>query len=98
MTLPTYRWNADKVAIRKIAGESVLIPIAREVGNLNSFFQLNPTATLIWEEAVSGKDEQAIASTLAERFAVAADRALADTRALLLDLVSLGALSPVEAR
>jgi hypothetical protein len=29
---------------------------------------------------------------------VEADRALADTRALLLDLVSLGALSPVEAR
>jgi hypothetical protein len=98
MTLPTYRWNADKVAIRKIAGESVLIPIAREVGNLNSFFQLNPTATLIWEEAVAGKNEGSIAGVLAERFAVEADRALADTRALLLDLVSLGALSPVEAR
>jgi hypothetical protein len=97
MSLPTYRWNADKVAVRKIAGENVLIPIARDVGNLNSFFQLNPTATLIWEKALAGADEAVISRSLAETFTVDADRALADTRALLEDLVSLGALSPVEA-
>ena len=92
MSERTFTWNRDLVAHRRIGDECVLIPIAREAGNLNSFFPLNQTAALIWERAVDGISNHAIASELADTFDVNAEQASKDTDALLDELVALKAL------
>ena len=92
MSEQAFTWNRDLIAHRQIGDECVLIPIAREAGNLNSFFPLNPTAALIWERAVAGQTNRAIATELADTYDVDAEQALLDTDALLDELVALNAL------
>lgn len=84
------------VTHRKIGAESVLIPIASEAGNLNSFFQMNPTATVVWEAAVAGKSDEEIIGELCDTFDVSSEEAQQDVAELLETFVDLGALSPDE--
>lgn len=96
MSATRYQWNRELVAQRRIGKESVLIPIASDAGNLNSFFQMNPTASLVWDLAVQGKTATEIASVLYEKFEVDADEALQDVEELLAKFVDLKALEAIE--
>lgn len=88
----TYRKNEGAVAERLVRGEVMLVPIRAEIGQMGRVFDLNPTATRLWELAKQGLTEEAMAQALVAEYEVAPEQALADVRAALGELVSVGAL------
>jgi len=93
--MTTYKPNPDYV-VREIRGERLLVPIAGDMGTLDSLFTLNETATLIWDLASQGAGQKAIIQSLQDTFTVPHDEAAEDTRQILTELQALDALIPVE--
>jgi hypothetical protein len=88
----TYRKNDGAVAERLVRGEVLLVPIRRDIAQMGRVFDLNGTATRIWDLAKEGLDETAIAAALAREYAVSDAEALPDVQAVLARLVEVGAL------
>ncbi len=85
------RQNPDFV-VRKVAGEMVLVPIARDAADLESVFTLNEVGARIWELIETCADERAIAKALTEEYEVTEDRAFADVAELLRNLRDINAV------
>ncbi|HOW97364.1 MAG TPA: PqqD family protein [Kiritimatiellia bacterium] len=77
---------------RTIRGEHLLVPVARSEATLGSLFTLNETARFVWDRAGAGQAEDGIAAALAREFGVSPAQAAADTRRVLDELLSIGAL------
>ena len=73
---------------RQIAGETLIVPIAGQVTDLDSIYVLNEVASRIWELIRSPTTADRIAEVIAEEFDVSPERAAEDV-AEFLD--SLGA-------
>jgi len=61
----------------------------------NRIYDLNATASRIWELVASGESESEIVRLLSSEFAVSAEIAVRDVRALLADLQREGLLEDV---
>ena len=62
-----YSRNPDFV-FRQIADEMILVPIRQEVGDFESLFSLNSTASRIWDLLDGTRDLAAIRDALASEF------------------------------
>lgn len=87
----TFIKSADIVE-RTIRNEHLLVPVMRTEATLDSLFVLNETARFVWTQAVAGRPEEDIAAALASEFDVSPAEATADTRRVLDELLSIGAL------
>ena len=87
--------KSDGIVERKIHAEHLLVPIRKDVADLNSLYTLNEVASFIWERAVEGLPEPEIVNRLSSAFQVDGARAEKDTRRILDELLSLGALVAV---
>lgn len=83
--------NPDFIS-RTVAGELILVPIAREAADLESVFTLNEVGARIWELLDECADAQAVAAKLAEEFEVDGATALADVEELIAQLRDLNAV------
>ncbi len=90
-----YRRNEDFVA-RKIAGETVLVPIRQQLGDLESIYTLNEVATFIWERLTEEPTVAGLAAATEETFAEEPAIIRRDLEELLEQLLSLGAVRPVD--
>lgn len=88
--------KSDGVVERQIRGERVLVPIAGSMEQLDSIYSLNEVASFICGKAYEGLTEEAIAAAVAGAYRVAPESAATDTHRILGELVSIGALVPVE--
>lgn len=79
-----------KVILRKIAGETMLIPIEETVGEYNGIFTLTPAGALIFECIEQGKTEDEIPDIICENFEVDREEAAADAKEFLNSLKSFG--------
>ncbi len=71
MTKLATRYVQDgNMVSREIAGETVLVPIRQNVGDLQCIFTLNKTGTSIWELLKSAKTVEEIALTLSQDYEV----------------------------
>ena len=84
--------KSSAIVERKIRDEHLLVPIARTEATLDGFFVLNETAQFIWTQAIAGRDEEDIAVQLAAEFEASPAEAANDTRRVLDELLSIGAL------
>lgn len=90
-----YRRSEEFVA-RAIAGETVLVPIRRQIGDLESIYTLNDVATFIWERLAQPRTVAEIALALTDAFAGDPAEMRADLGAFLVQLLDLGAIQPTE--
>jgi hypothetical protein len=76
--------HARHLAWQRVGGEIIVVDLGarRALG-------LNPVGSLVWE-LIGRSDEEALARTVAERFAVPLERAADDVRAFLADLRTRG--------
>ncbi len=89
-TEPTsYRKKGEFVA-RSIAGETILVPIRGQVGDLEAIYRLNDVAACIWNEIDGRQSINDIAESLCREFEVSVDKAREDVRVLLSDLEKAG--------
>lgn len=75
--------RSDAVVSRRIAGETILVPIKSTAGELDDIFTLNEVASRVWELADGARTINAIAAVIASEYDVAPDTALIDTRELV---------------
>ena len=68
---------------RQIAGETLIIPVAGQVGDLDAIYTLNEVASKIWESIEGPTAVPQIVDTLTREYDVTPDEAQADVLELL---------------
>jgi hypothetical protein len=82
--------QAQSFVTRRIASETLLVPVARHVMNLESIYVVNDVAARIWELLATPTDVDRIASALADEFDVSLDEARDDATAFVSLLLERG--------
>jgi hypothetical protein len=90
-----FRRNADFVH-RRIAGETILVPIRSNVGDLDHIYSLNEVGAFVWNAFDGSKDLQTIKMLMASEYDVAEGEAEADLLSFVADLKEIGAAIAVE--
>jgi hypothetical protein len=62
--------RSEKLVVRKIKEDSVIVPVSHDMSEMDFLYTLNPTATFIWE-SINGKNSmEDIARKLESEFEV----------------------------
>jgi hypothetical protein len=88
----------SNVVTRRIANETVIVPMRANVADLDSVYTLNEVGSFIWERLDGKQTAQAIAEMVAAEFDVALDQAVRDVDELLTALESKGLAASSPAR
>ena len=78
----------SNVVTRRIAGETLLIPITQVGVDLQKVYLLNETAAAVWRLLAEPQSPAALVAALAEQYDATADTIAADVRAVLDDLLA----------
>jgi hypothetical protein len=87
--------KSDSVVSREIAGEAILVPIRRNVGDLNNIYTLNETASFIWTLFDSQRTLREIQDEVVREFDVEEQEARTDILELLAQLEAVGAVERI---
>jgi hypothetical protein len=91
---PRFVRSSDLVS-RNVAGETVVVPICRGVGDLDAIFTFNGVGTHLWVLLAEGRSEEELSAFVEQRFAISAHQAQADVRNFLTDLQEAGLVQRV---
>ncbi|HKV25377.1 MAG TPA: PqqD family protein [Candidatus Acidoferrum sp.] len=75
---------------REVAGETIVVPICRGVGDLDSVYTFNGVGRSIWRLLENGHSTEELARWLAANYQVDARQALADVESYLAELQEAG--------
>jgi hypothetical protein len=90
------RYRKDpSIVSRQIAGETILVPIRRNVGDLESIYTLNETAALAWSLFDDQHSLAQICKQIVEEYEVSPEQAQADLLELVTQLSHIQAIEPV---
>ena len=89
-----YRRN-DNFVFRQIEGETVLVPIRDNVGDLDCIYSLNPVGALVWEHLDGSQDLDAIKNRIAVEYDVADDKAETDLMSFIEEMKTIAAVEAV---
>jgi len=89
-----YRRN-DNFVFRQIEGETVLVPIRDNVGDLDCIYSLNSVGALVWEHLDGSQDLGAIKNRIAAEYDVADDKAETDLLAFINEMKTIAAVEAV---
>ncbi len=84
----------EGLVTRKIAGETIIVPVRGGAADLDRIFTLNEVGTVLWERIDGGAYAAALASAVCSEYEVDEDRAAGDVREFLDALVSFGLIRP----
>src|SRR6476660_658070 len=82
--------RSDSVVSRVIAGETLIVPIRRGVGDLASIYSLNPVATAIWQALSEPHSTDEVIQVVTEEFDAETEKVVADVQAFLSEMQSAG--------
>jgi coenzyme PQQ synthesis protein D (PqqD) len=90
--------HADREFVtRRIADETIIVPVVGGVGDLDAIFTLNDVASHIWTLVQAPTTVDAIVADLVRTFDVPADRAERDALEFLDALAGAGLIRPLVA-
>ncbi len=84
--------RADSIVFRKIAHESILVPIKCRAGEAEQIYTLNEVGARIWELVDGERTVEQIRDIIVEEYEVSAREAEKDLIELLAQLEQIGAL------
>jgi hypothetical protein len=87
--------RSQSVVSRRVAGETLIVPVRGKVGDLASIYSFNETGSLIWQSLETPKGLSELISTVENEYAVEQEQAERDVMQFLNDMLSVGL---VEAR
>ncbi len=87
--------RSDTVVSRVIAGETLIVPISKRVGDLASIYSLNPVATTIWETIACPRSKSEIVQVIAREFEAGNTQIECDVEAFLAEMESVGLVTEV---
>lgn len=82
----------DKIVLRKIANNWVVLPLAASAFDLNGVLKLNDTGALLWQKLEQGANFDALVDTMLSEYDVTRDVAEADVKAFLQKLADAGCI------
>ena len=82
--------RSDAVVSRVIAGETMIIPIRKGVGDLASIYSLNGVASLIWSVITQLSTAEQIVRVVESEFSSEGDQIKQDVQDFLKEMCSLG--------
>ncbi len=87
--------RSQSVVSRRVAGETLIVPVRGKVGDLASIYSFNETGSLIWQSLETPKGLSELITTVENEYAVEQEQAERDVVQFLNDMLSVGL---VEAR
>jgi hypothetical protein len=84
---------APNIVCRRVGGESILVPIRQNVGNLDYVYTLSAVAADVWALLDGNRPFDDVVDAICETYEVDRDTATADVTALAADLLDAGLLS-----
>lgn len=89
-----YRCRGNLV-IRKIVGETIIVPISGELADLQQVYSLNTTGAFVWERLDGSASLEIIHQAITTSFQVPEKDAWADLAELVSDLAGAGLIERV---
>ena len=86
-----YKQNPDFI-YRKIVDESVLVPIHRDVANMDSIYTLNSLGAFIWEHLSTPATQAHLKAAILEEYEADPEVLSADLVRFLGEMTTIGAL------
>lgn len=77
------------VVTRQVAGETILVPISRSIGNEPCLYTLDETATFLWERLDGRRTGHDLAKELTLSYEVSEEQAGSDVQTFLGELKSV---------
>ena len=90
MSSPELYIRSKAVVSRLVAGETLVLPVRGDIGDLASIYSLNETATTIWEALEKPRSIREICDLLERNYEISKERAEEDTVSFLGEMCSLG--------
>jgi coenzyme PQQ synthesis protein D (PqqD) len=82
--------RANAVVTRSIAGETLVLPVRGDIGDLARFYSLNGTGTVIWEALEKPKSFNDLCDVIDSRYDIGRKKAEEDVALFVRDICSLG--------
>jgi Coenzyme PQQ synthesis protein D (PqqD) len=89
--------RSQSVVARVIAGETLIVPIRGNVGDLASIYSFNGTGTLIWKLLESPKSVVQLAASVAQEYEVEPAQAEHDVATFVSEMKAVGLVDVVVA-
>jgi hypothetical protein len=82
--------RSRSVVSRRVAGETLIVPIRGKVGDLASIYSFNETGSLIWQALESPKSLAELIDAVEAEYSVEREQAECDATLFLNDMLSVG--------
>jgi len=88
--------KGEQIVCRKVAGETLLVPVRGKLANMQRIFSLDPVAEYIWLQLDGGKNLEDIQKGILDTFDVKKEQAESDTLAFIDELLDAGLIVAVK--
>ena len=89
--------RSDSVVSRVIAGETLIVPVRKGVGDLASIYSLNEVGTSVWQALASRRPKHEIVDILAREFDAECSQIEHDVDSFLAEMCAAGLVLASEA-
>ena len=94
-TTPVRYARNTAIVSRDVAGETIVVPICKGVGDLDSVYTFNPQGRSLWRLLENGQSVEELANWVVEHYEVDAKQAFADVQSYLAELQEVGLVRAV---
>src|SRR5580658_2182907 len=92
---PVRHTRNTAIVSREVAGETIVVPICRGVGDLDSVYTFNPVGRSLWHMLENGRSVEELANWIATHYEVDAKQAFVDVQSYLTELQEIGLVRTV---
>ena len=94
-TTPLRHARSTSIVSREVAGETIVVPICRGVGDLDSVYTFNSAGKHLWHLLEQGRTTEELGNWVATHYAVSAEQAASDVQCYLAELQEVGLIRTV---
>jgi hypothetical protein len=87
---PELYMRSRAVVSRLIGGETLVLPVRGDIGDLASFYALNETATTVWEALEKPRSLREIGDVIGQKYEISKEKAEEDIASFVREMCSLG--------
>lgn len=87
--ITVYR-KKDDLLTRRIAGETIVVPIRGKLADMQSIYAMNPVAEFVWERLDGRRSLDEISDEVVNHFSVSREQAGSDVREFVSELAAAG--------
>lgn len=88
--------RVSTIVTRRVAGETILVPIAPQVDQDSALYTLDEVAAYLWDLLDGRHTGRDLAASLTDRYQVSTKQAGGDVRTFLEQLASIDAIRPAQ--